>query len=338
MCSVRLRVLVLVTLMLTLAACASSQTSGPPRTTVPSTTTTAPLNGDVISTTAVDLSATPTDWVPVADGDVQISVPTTWRVLYHSSCPIGSPPGEVLVNPKFVVCPSEGPGGVQGPKNVVWMNLLAGLGSVYNHRIIVNGFSVDDDLPTYFVPSLSLQVTLSGPLAQRVLRTLSRSPRTVALASGPAPPVPSSWRPVTFAGLRFSVPSRWRIYRTTRSVGLGGTCGTTGVALAGGVVTLTTDAARGPSDCRVPVGLPYPFEPANGIQLDSGLSTLTLATSYSCGRFHDLTECFANSPDYSILVVKVAVPGHSKPVYVSIGLAGNGMTARSILYSVRQMA
>src|SRR5208282_5717212 len=85
MCSVRLRVLVLVTLMLTLAACASSQTSGPPRTTVPSTTTTAPLNGDVISTTAVDLSATPTDWVPVADGDVQISVPTTWRVLYHSS-------------------------------------------------------------------------------------------------------------------------------------------------------------------------------------------------------------------------------------------------------------
>ena len=29
------------------------------------------------------------------------------------------------------------------------------------------------------------------------------------------------------------------------------------------------------------------------------------------------------------------VPGRSKPVFVSIGLAGNGMVARTILYSLR---
>jgi hypothetical protein len=31
----------------------------------------------------------------------------------------------------------------------------------------------------------------------------------------------------------------------------------------------------------------------------------------------------------------VAVPGHKQPVFVSIGLAGNGMVARTILDSVR---
>ncbi|MGA3354583.1 MAG: hypothetical protein ABSD85_15580 [Acidimicrobiales bacterium] len=35
------------------------------------------------------------------------------------------------------------------------------------------------------------------------------------------------------------------------------------------------------------------------------------------------------------LFLKVTVPGRSKPVYVSIGLAGNGMVARTILYSLR---
>ena len=34
------------------------------------------------------------------------------------------------------------------------------------------------------------------------------------------------------------------------------------------------------------------------------------------------------------LVLKVTVPGHSRPVYVSIGLAGDGMVARTILYSM----
>ena len=42
-----------------------------------------------------------------------------------------------------------------------------------------------------------------------------------------------------------------------------------------------------------------------------------------------------SSPDYSILVLRVTVPGRSKPVFVSIGLAGNGVIARTILYSLR---
>ena len=58
-------------------------------------------------------------------------------------------------------------------------------------------------------------------------------------------------------------------------------------------------------------------------------------TTSQCLRLHGLTACPGTSLSYSILVLKVTVPGRSKPVYVSIGLAGNGMVARTILYSLR---
>jgi hypothetical protein len=76
----------------------------------------------------------------------------------------------------------------------------------------------------------------------------------------------------------------------------------------------------------------------NGIQVDSGSHVqfdVTLAFSKHCLSLHGLTACPATSPAYSIFVLKVTVPGHSKPVFVSIGLAGNGMVARTILYSLR---
>jgi hypothetical protein len=60
-----------------------------------------------------------------------------------------------------------------------------------------------------------------------------------------------------------------------------------------------------------------------------------LSFSRHCLALHGLTACPAISPAYSILVLKVTVPGRSKPVYVSIGLAGSGTVARTILYSLR---
>jgi hypothetical protein len=64
---------------------------------------------------------------------------------------------------------------------------------------------------------------------------------------------------------------------------------------------------------------------------------ITLVFSGQCLKLHGLTTCPATLPTYSILVVRVTVPGRSKPVYVSIGLAGNGMIARTILYSLREV-
>jgi hypothetical protein len=83
---------------------------------------------------------------------------------------------------------------------------------------------------------------------------------------------------------------------------------------------------------------PTPQQPENGVQVDSGLRTeptVTLSLSAHCLDLHGLTACPATAPAYSILVLRVRVPGRNKPVFVSIGLAGNGMVARTILDSVR---
>src|ERR1019366_3799275 len=288
---------------------------------------------------AIDLSTTTTGWVPVAFGDAQVSVPATWWVLYNS-CPTGSPPGEVLVNPANTYCPAFGQG---GPKNVVWLVSRSYAGfrpSSSDTRSVINGFSVYDDRGTYFVPSLGLQLTLSGPLAQRVLHTLTRSPRTVALASGPAPTVPSSWHRLSFAGLAFEAPRWWLLSRTSNNLGIGDQCGTAGVALLPGLsVVLSTDQQSVPWAC--PAYVPRYYTPEDGVRVDAGSlsrvegTALSLGFAKHCLKLHGLTACPATSPAYSILVLRVTVPGRSKPVYVSIGLAGDGMVARTILYSLR---
>jgi hypothetical protein len=89
MARVRLRALLLVVMALDLSACTSSPTVSP------TTTTTVPK-----PLPAVDLSATPTGWVPVAYGDVQVSVPADWWVFVHDCMTVGaSMPGVIFVNP-----------------------------------------------------------------------------------------------------------------------------------------------------------------------------------------------------------------------------------------------
>ena len=73
----------------------------------------------------------------------------------------------------------------------------------------------DLTLLSYFAPSLGVEVIAKGRVvARRIVDTLTRSPRAFVLAPGPAPSVPSSWRSVIFAGLRFSVPATWSVKRT----------------------------------------------------------------------------------------------------------------------------
>ena len=332
MTTVRLRALVTVVIAVALTVLTSSQTFA--TTTVPTTANALP---------AVELSATPVGWVPVAFGNAQISVPATWWVLYDSPpCPTGSPTGEVFVDPPPGVfhCPAET---APGPSTTASFEPpRSPLSAVLGQPEVINGISVypypAGSQRSYLIPSLDVEITVDGPLGQRVLRTLTWSPRSVGLASGTAPAVPSSWRPVTFAGLQFSVPAGWPIERTQVTPGLGTICRTQGVAFLGPTVTLSTDAR--------PLVLPFcpriaptALQPENGVQVDSGLRTepaVTLSFPTHCLSFHGLTACPATSPSYSILVLKVTVPGRSKPVYVSIGLAGSGTAARIVLYSLRE--
>ncbi len=327
----KLRAFAMVVLAVALTVFTSSQTFA--TTTVPTTAKALP---------AVDTSATPAGWVPVAFGNAQISVPAAWWVLYDSPpCPTGSPTGEVFVNPPpgVFACPLEI---APGPSTTVSFGPPTSPHStVLGHPEVINGIFVYP-YPTgpsrsYLVPSLGVEITVDGPLGQRVLHTLTWSPRSVVLVPGPSPAIPSSWRYVSFAGLRFSVTANWPITLTQVTPGLGAICRQQGVALAGTTVTLSTDRHRLLA-VFCPRMSPTPQQPENGVQVDSGLRTeptVTLSFSAHCLVLHGLTACPATSPAYSILVVRVNVPGRDKPVFVSIGLAGNGMAARTILDSVR---
>lgn len=212
--------------------------------------------------------------------------------------------------------------------------------SSYGQRSVINGISVYDLYnyghgpyvrTHYLLPSLGVEIEAEGPLAKRVIDTLSRSPRTVALASGPAPVVPSSWHTVTDAGLRFAVPARWHTFLPVGA----GACRSEGPTLLNrDSVVLTTDLSL----CREPALAPTVRPPGNGVQVDVDASpSFAPATLLSkhCLSLGALIACPATSPAYSILVLKVTVPRRSEPVYVSIGLAGNGSVARTILYSLR---
>ena len=220
----KLRALAMVVIAVALTVFTSSQTFA---------TTTVPITAKALP--AVDLSATPAGWVPVAFGNAQISVPATWWVLYNSPpCPTGSPPGEVFVNPLPGVfhCPVET---APGPSTTVRFGPpTSPLSTVLGHPEVINGISVypypTGPQSSYLVPSLSVEITVDGPLGQRVLHTLTWSPRSVVLAPGSSPAIPSSWQQVTFAGLRFSAPANWPVNRTQVTPGLGAICGEQGVA------------------------------------------------------------------------------------------------------------
>ena len=294
---------------------------------------------------AVDFSATPAGWVPVAYGDAQVSVPASFSVFYPDQYPCNpfSRVGSIFLGPlgapdACLASPSS-----NSPETVVYLRLehfpsewLTGMQPITRNGLRLYHASLYGVLG-YYAPSLGVLVAASGPLAQQVLRTLSVSPRVLALASGPAPKAPASWHSVTFAGLRFLAPAPWRVERTQTTPGLGYICGTPGVASWETAVVLSTDARR----MIVPMcprERSFPQQPLNSVQVDSGLrSPPIFGASFSthCLSLHGLTACPAVLPAYSILVLRVKVPGRTRPAFVSIGLAGNGLVARTILYSLR---
>ena len=204
----------------------------------------------------------------------------------------------------------------------------------------------------YLVPGLRVIVTTTGPLGRPVLDTLSFSPRAVVMSKG-ALATPRTWRWQEFGGVRFATPATWPTQRTNlftqcRSfVALGGRkvvaySSQTVIEPDNPVVELDTDRTRYTGSCVFGNFQEYaawrrrssrcPRQVGQGPTFPNPVYRFTTS---QCLRLHGLTACPGTSLSYSILVLKVTVPGRSKPVYVSIGLAGNGMIARTILYSLR---
>jgi hypothetical protein len=292
----------------------------------------------------VDISATPSGWISVAYGDAQVAVPPNWRVMTHAWCG-GGPPiiqlGNVINN---LLCLT----GPMPPK--VTITPLVSVPARYRHeqQTTLNGIPVlrapraGTTISAYFVPSLHVTVSATSALGERVVESLTASPRSVVLAPGTAPAIPSSWQRLRFQGLTFATPGKWPVLYTLSDYPFGWICG--GTTLNHGplpVVNLSYDKSLATMCWGLQSQLLTPQTPQDGLQIDSGPRTLSLdpvkpSFSEDCLSIHGLKVCPATSPAYSILVLKVNVSGRSKPVIVSIGLAGSGMVARTILYSLRK--
>jgi hypothetical protein len=347
-----------VVIVLLLAAACGVETVVPPTTSNGVTTTS---NGVTTTTSPpshpippVDVSATPSGWVPVDYGNAQVSVPPTFDVVYSTSapCQIQMPAGTAFVGApvKFNMCfgtrtSFEYPTVVSIVEAFESNIPLAGRHQIVNGITVIRSpgrVRVEENLTlyatAYVVPSLGVKVTVGGQLGQRILDTLTSSPRAEALASGSAPPIPSSWHIVTFDGLSFSVPKSWPITRTSYNLGIGKPCSTPGVALLSPPrVTLSTDQRVSGISC--PLEMPTPQVPHDGVQVDErGQLPPHIVWPYS--RFcllvaGDVYACPLGTYPYSIRVLGVKVPGRTTPLTVSIGLARNGMIARTILYSLK---
>ena len=247
MTTVRLRAFVPVVMTLALAACTSTQTVST------TTTTTEPLSA------FVDVSAAPVGWMPVVYGDAQVSVPGTWTVIYDAPpCPSGQTPGEVFVNPRpglFHCPPVSSPYGSQTVVELLALPSGANIPATLGTRRVINGIPFYQDQGTDYLLQLGVKLTVEGPLAERVLQTVTYSPHFVALASEPAPVVPASWHSVIFGGLRFSVPAGWRTYRTPMWSGLE-LCGIRQVVPVDDSITLSTDVWHGMGVCPTDEGAP----------------------------------------------------------------------------------
>ncbi|MGO8721744.1 MAG: hypothetical protein ACLQRM_03230 [Acidimicrobiales bacterium] len=311
-----LRALGAVVLAGTIAACTNSTAPGIVRS-MPVALNTAPPT----KLPVVDLSATPAGWVPVAYGDAQVSVPPSFPVVYPgltSFCKRASAsgPGGLLVDippGETVHCVVE-----RHPTMVYFTSVLHP-SHIEKKSILLNGVRVHRILTAvtyvgYYAPSLGVQVIAQGPLAKRILATLTSSPRAVALAPGSAPAVQLDWKTLTFHGLAFAAPSSWPVMRTPDNLGIGYACGTPGVALSEPGVVLSTDKQSTSYFCPALIGPPAPQTPQDGIQVDAGSDMLSqwnlhIVFSNHCLSLHGLTACPATSPAYSILVLKVTVHG-----------------------------
>jgi hypothetical protein len=279
----------------------------------------------------------------VAYGDAELSVPTSWRVIFTGEVVCApQPPGFIYLGPvrkSGGVCGSKENG---KPSSTAALTFLATSGAPALPSIQVRGIkayvkATGPRLLSYVVPSLHVTVTTMGPLMNKVVDTLSASPRALVLAPGPPPAVPSSWRWLSFAGLRFSVPASWPLDRTNT---FNQACLTpTSLSTPAQTTMLNTD-----QNTFVPPCVPVPqwfTEPVDGLDINSGLggnlfgilpgqcAALTLPSA------RGLPTCEDEALPYGVLTLRVTLPKHPKPVFVSIGLAGNGMVAWTILHSLR---
>ncbi len=290
---------------------------------------------DRTSIPLVDTAATPAGWAPVAFGSAQISVPSSWLLESTGTSCGAQTQGMVFVAQQIRVQTFRAMGCQLAPNVVSISPAPRGPAPRRGPAVrVVNGIRVmvaasGKQSGRYLVPELGIKLMARGPLARRVLGTLTRSPLSVVLATGPAFRAPPSWRWYSFGGVRFVAPASWPELNSTPYG-----CWPDIQARAVALLTSrdTSMSCPGPPD-TAGFGAGHP-----GVELDSGQAAASQGVRVEpvpCLRLHGLRACISQQQGGLGWLTLSAFPaGASRPVIVRIGLAGSGVVSREILDSI----
>lgn len=283
----------------------------------------------------------PAAWAAVPYRRAQLSVPGSW--LVQSPQQFGCVPrasGMIFVGGGPVV-PKGAACGLTA--SLAWIRPAGHIPPGIRHRRparVIHGLPVyrlpgGPGSAQYLVPELGVRVGARGPLAGRVLATLTWSPLAAVLGRGPAGPVPSSWIWHRSRGVRFAAPRSWSLQREHQWA----TCGT---GLVPGRLLLI-DATRPPA--RLPC--PAPFPTAAAEQARPGLTVVTgkyAARSVGeefagCRVRRGVRICLASVTGRGgfsggVLIFSASWPHRYPVAFFVLGLSGSGARARSVLGSV----
>lgn len=280
-------------------------------------------------TTPRVVAAAPRGWLPVAYGDAQISVPSSWSLVTAGAAGCGPATGVVLLGGGSW-CPASMHAPASPGTSVVTLRTTTSSATGGGPPVmVVHGLAVyaPGVAAVYVVPALHTELTVSGPPQPRVLRTLTYSPRAVVLAGRASPP-PPRWRRVTFGGVALRVPSAWPVRRP----GYAPPCATD-LVLAEPGVTLAR-AAPLPVLCPLSEALVRPVPQVAGVEVDAYPRAWTPGRCTGAARIGGMRVCIAASPASGVLKVRVQPP-HGTAVTVRLGLFGRGLVDATVLSSLR---
>ncbi len=286
-------------------------------------------------------SATLSGWAAVPYQRAQLSVPPSWLVETPGQFSCGvQVPGMIFAGakPRFPAAT-----GCHLAARLAWIRPAGHIPAGIRHRqptAVIHGIPVyrlnsGPGSLVYLVPQLSVRVGARGPLARRVLATLTRSPLAVVLRRGPASPVPASWARHRFGGDRLAVPASWTVQHEKQWA----TCGT-------GVVPrslLLVDATKPP----MAIPCPFAFPTADTQRAEPGLTVVTgkfaaesVAEKLSrClvrrGARVCLSSITGQGGSYSgVLIFSVSRPHQRSATFFLLGLSGSGARSRAVFDSV----
>jgi hypothetical protein len=286
-----------------------------------------------------DASLTPQGWSAIGLGDIEISVPSDW-LIEDPGLTCGNVQGTVFINetpepfPRGMGCPV--------PANVIEMSTARPIAHRDPYRTVINDMPATEETVRIgstsdeVVRALDGYVDARGPLAMRVVATLTHSPLSVVLDSS-VNSIPAHWHRVTFGGLRFAVPKEWAVERET-------SWGGCPYNIDPDVLELSTAQYFFAPACPAPPETANYLAASPGMVLGSGPLVATAPADASCLSRNGLRICidppppprggFAPGHELDLLTAQVRVPDQATVDQVEIGLTGTGVTPLQIFDSL----